>query len=530
MPTRGRVLILYNTPSPPQESGRLHRESDAGVLAEVQAVSEALTALGRPCRSAAVSGLGAAVEALKTSPEKTVFNLVEALPGDPFRAALIPALCEAYGKGCTGGGTPGLIAAQNKWTSKRMLTAAGISCPRGLIAAPGDAIPEENLPGRRMIVKPAFGDASEGIHAMSVVEGDREALARAVAHIHRILEQPALIEEFVGERELNVSVIERDGAPDVLPIAEIDFTAFESDRPRIVSYEAKWLADTFEYAHTPRVIPAPLSAAMAERVRDVALRAWNALECRDYARVDLRLTEGDEPVVLEINPNPDLSPDAGFTAGLQAAGMDFAAFVKLTIENAERRAFPARAGNAEGVLTRPDAPTNLRIRAMNTTDIPAILSMVEETQAFRPHEVAVAREVLCHAAAGFGQGPYISFVAECGSRLVGWICFGETACTNGTFDIYWIAIAPSAQRFGLGSALVRHAVRHVAERQGRMIVVETSGQEAYAGTRAFYEKMRFRVASRIADFYAPGDDKVVYVFRLVDRIENPETDAKACLA
>ena len=524
MPARSRVLILFNAPSCAEIPFRLHRESDAGVLAEVNAVAEALTALGRTWRTAAVTGLCEAVETLKAAPEEIVFNLVESLPGDAFRAALIPALCEAFGKGCTGGGTPGLILAQNKWTTTRVLNAEGIHCPRGLLATPGDPVPEENLPGRRLIVKPAFGDASEGIHAMSVVEADLEALARAVGHVHRILEQPALIEEFVGERELNVSVIERDGAPVVLPIAEIDFAAFESGRPRIVSYEAKWLADTFEYKHTPRVIPAPLSGAAAERVRNVVLRAWNALECRDYARVDLRLTAADEPVVLEINPNPDISPDAGFAAALRAAGMDFAAFVALMIENAQRRVSPFQCGNPGG------PPRDSRIRPMNTADIPAVLSLLEDTRAFRLREIAVAREVLCHAAASFEHEAYISYIAERGNRLVGWICFGETACTEGTFDIYWIAVAPSAQRSGLGRALIRHAVRHAAECGGRMMVVETSGREAYAGTRAFYEKNDFRLASRVPDFYAPGDDKVVYVLPLAQRAGTPENDAKACVA
>ena len=120
----------------------------------------------------------------------------------------------------------------------------------------------------------------------------------------------------------------------MLPLAEIDFSAFEAGRPRIVGYEAKWLEDSFEYQHTPRIIPAPLPKRVAERIRELAAAACRTLSCFEYCRVDFRLDKANRPYVLEVNANPDISPDAGFAAAIEAAGISYPAFVKLEIDNA----------------------------------------------------------------------------------------------------------------------------------------------------------------------------------------------------
>ena len=113
----------------------------------------------------------------------------------------------------------------------------------------------------------------------------------------------------------------------VLPLAEIDFSAFSDKQLKLVDYEAKWVKESFGYNNTPRIIPAPLAEPVAEKVRHLALQAWDALGCRGYARVDFRLDEKDNPYVLEVNPNPDISPDAGFAAALEAAKIPYEQFV-----------------------------------------------------------------------------------------------------------------------------------------------------------------------------------------------------------
>jgi D-alanine-D-alanine ligase len=126
---------------------------------------------------------------------------------------------------------------------------------------------------------------------------------------------------------------------------------------------------------------------------------------------------------------------------------------------------------------------------------------------FRADEIPVALEVFDGAVAG--SPDYLARGAVLDGRLVGWICWGPTPCTLGTFDLYWMAVDPAAQGTGVGSALITDMEQRLAG-VGRLIVVETAGRADYAPTRAFYEARGYRVAAVIPDFYAPGDAQVIY--------------------
>jgi ribosomal protein S18 acetylase RimI-like enzyme len=130
---------------------------------------------------------------------------------------------------------------------------------------------------------------------------------------------------------------------------------------------------------------------------------------------------------------------------------------------------------------------------------------------FREDEVAVALEVFDAAVAG--SPDYVALGAEVGGSLAGWICWGATPCTVATWDLYWMAVDRALHGSGIGTALLAEMERQLANR-ARLIVVETAGRPDYASTRAFYEGRGYSVSARIADFYAPGDDLVVYVKRL----------------
>ena len=156
-------------------------------------------------------------------------------------------------------------------------------------------------------------------------------------------------------------------------------------------------------------------------------------------------------------------------------------------------------------------PLRINIRYMCPKDRPQILSILKETGVFRPEELTVAEEVLDDALAKGAGGHYQSFVAEDGGgTAIGWVCFGPTPCTVGTFDIYWLVVASQKQHCGIGASLVQYATELIKRRNGRMIVVETSGNARYLSTRQFYEKMDYCEAGRVKDFYAVGDDKVIY--------------------
>jgi len=153
----------------------------------------------------------------------------------------------------------------------------------------------------------------------------------------------------------------------------------------------------------------------------------------------------------------------------------------------------------------------ISIRFTSPEDRAGILSILKETNFFRPQELLVAEEVLDDALAKGVEGHYQSFVAEDGRDIVGWVCFGPTPCTLGTFDVYWIVVDPEKQHCGIGSALMQYAADIIEGRNGRMIVAETSGTQRYLSTRRFYEKLNYRRAACVENFYAPGDDKIIYV-------------------
>ena len=154
-----------------------------------------------------------------------------------------------------------------------------------------------------------------------------------------------------------------------------------------------------------------------------------------------------------------------------------------------------------GTLTTPI------LRHLTPADRDRIEEISRAVAVFRADEIPVALEVFDGAVAG--SPDYLALGAVLDGRLAGWICWGPTPCTLGTFDLYWMAVDPAAQGAGVGSALITEMEQRLAG-VGRLIVVETAGRTDYAPTRAFYEARGYRVAAVIPDFYAPGDAQVIY--------------------
>jgi GNAT superfamily N-acetyltransferase len=161
-----------------------------------------------------------------------------------------------------------------------------------------------------------------------------------------------------------------------------------------------------------------------------------------------------------------------------------------------------------GTLTTPV------LRTLHAADRGRIEEITRAARLFREDEIPVALEVFDGAAAG--SPDYIALGAEHDGRLAGWICWGPTPCTLGTYDLYWMAVDPALQRSGIGTALLAAMERRLAG-VARLIVVETAGRPDYGDTRAFYQARGYSVAATIADFYAPGDAQVVYVKSLSTR-------------
>ncbi len=336
------VTILYNLPTLAED----HPDygSEAGVLETVAAVERALGAAGHATRLLPVVGeLPRLITELTCRPTDVVFNLCEGLRGTGAGEAQVAAVLDLVGMPHTGAAFDCLALVRNKPRTKLLLTGAGIPTPQFHFVEQGADPPTGIFASAdEWIVKPAYEDASLGISADSVVR-DEHALARQLRDVHRRY-GPALVERFVDGRELNAAVIDLDG-PTLLPLAEIVFAERGAGQPRLVTYHAKWSPDHPEYLATPVECPAAVEASLAQRIEELAIGAFLLTGCRDYARVDFRISATGEASVLEVNANPDLSPLAGFPRALAVAGTDYDRFiVKLAAHAAKRplASVPAR--------------------------------------------------------------------------------------------------------------------------------------------------------------------------------------------
>jgi D-alanine-D-alanine ligase len=251
-----------------------------------------------------------------------VFNLCESLGGRAWSEAEVPRLMRAAGFLHTGASFMALRRAGSKLITKRSLEAAGLDTPAyEVIRHAGRRPTHVSLPA---IVKPVAEHGSCGITLASVVD-DRKALGERIDACIRDYRQPALVEEFIIGRELNVALW-GNGFPEVLPIAEIAFCWTQDPLQQIVTFSGKWHKGSIEARGTPGVCPAELGTEVQDRVEAAAVLAYQELGVRGFARVDMRLRD-DLPYVLEVNIHPDLAPDAGFFRSARAAGHSYASML-----------------------------------------------------------------------------------------------------------------------------------------------------------------------------------------------------------
>jgi ribosomal protein S18 acetylase RimI-like enzyme len=167
----------------------------------------------------------------------------------------------------------------------------------------------------------------------------------------------------------------------------------------------------------------------------------------------------------------------------------------------------------------------MRLKQLRSTDRARLAELLVATGAFHTDEVDVALSLfdLSSRKGDDDRGaddayPDYEFIGAYDERerLMGYACFGATPSTEGTYDLYWLAVDPAAQGQGAGRALVRAVERRLAGRGARLLVVETSSRADYAGTRAFYQATGYKEAARVKDFYAPADDRIMLTTRLTE--------------
>jgi D-alanine-D-alanine ligase len=287
-----------------------------------------------------------------------VFNLFEGFCGRPDTEALVPELLECLGIPFTGCPAEVLRSALDKVNVKRALVASGIPTPGFQVLVP------EKLGKFRLrfpcIVKPSGEDASHGITSASFVE-DLLALERQVRAVTECYGDVALVEEFAAGREFNATVMGSLRC-DALPPSEIVYT-LPAGVPRLLSFAAKWEPDSDEFRGTGVTCPAEVSPGEAETIAATARAAFRLIGCRGYARVDMRQDAAGILNVIEVNPNPDISPGTGAARQAKAAGMSYTEFIEKIIGLAFEEPYALKdTPDAHRGQVRPDAHSGRHAR------------------------------------------------------------------------------------------------------------------------------------------------------------------------
>jgi D-alanine-D-alanine ligase len=369
-----RVAVLYNAVS------QQDTIEDLDVLVQVNVVRESLKRLGHEHFAVACTlDLDSMKDQLRKLRPDIVFNLVEALHGDDSLVHLPPAVLDSLKLPYTGSSAESLFLTTHKLLAKERLSCAGLPTPKWIVqksaveahenpclvgthpapfptayVAPGEISPHPNpLRAPTGAMRSMVGWSGEGGMSRWIIKGvweqgsrdmdDDAVFSGEAPEVHRRLRErvkhtgrPAFAEEYIEGREFNLAMLTGPGPVIVLPPAEIDFSAFPAEKPRIVGYRAKWLADSFEYNNTPHRFDFPAAdRTLLDHLEELARKCWKLFMLRGWGRVDFRVDQNGRPWILEVNANPCLSPDAGFAAALQRVGIEFDDAMRRILDEAE---------------------------------------------------------------------------------------------------------------------------------------------------------------------------------------------------
>jgi D-alanine-D-alanine ligase len=331
-----RIAVVYNA----ARADGAPDERD--VLVQADTVSDTLRELGhKPVRLTCGLNFTRFQSELRSIGPDLVFNLVESLDGKGCLIHLLPFVLDTMAMPYTGACAEAVMLTSNKLLAKAMLDSAGLPTPPW--TAPSDSLgmrqfrrPRANP--RRWILKSVWEHASIGLDAEAVVEAvSHRLLETLMAQRAPGLGGACFAEAFIEGREFNLSLLDSPEGPQVLPPAEIIFEGYPSAEACIVDYRAKWDETSYAYHHTQRCFDfSPDDGGLLEQLRDLALECWHLFGLRGYARVDFRVDSHMHPWILEINANPCLSPDAGFSAAVRQAGMTMADAVGRIVSSTGR--------------------------------------------------------------------------------------------------------------------------------------------------------------------------------------------------
>jgi D-alanine-D-alanine ligase len=333
-----KVIVLYDRWEPEEDTSSANGKAPLVRTLDKKEVEEevidALTKLGHDPTLHQLDGSLKSLHALPKLDCDIIFNLSESFAGNDTADYNIAAYLELVGKPFTGTGSHGLMLAQDKSVAKKIFAFHGISTPvfarsfRGRLAFSD----ELHFP---VIVKPMREDGSIGIEFNAVVSSIKELMER-IDWLHEQFDSPILIEEYVEGREMYVGVLGNEN-PEALPVIELDLSNLPEGMPKIAAAEVKWAKGTKAYEKTKSIVATDLSEETTELLHSTAVSAYQALELRDYGRVDMRLKPDGTVSVIEVNPNPWLASRAELAQAARKAGRTYNQLIEEIIGMAMAR-------------------------------------------------------------------------------------------------------------------------------------------------------------------------------------------------
>lgn len=311
---RLRIGIVHgpdDAPATQARSSRPRRKSD------VQEIAEVLRRAGHRTFFVSVDGSQGCLKRLTRVEADLLFNLVEAFGDDDTKEPHVAAYYDLLGLRYTGSGPRGLSLAMDKALTKKVLAFHRVPSPRFVTVFRGrlDWAHDIDFP---VIVKPVREDGSIGI-GFSALAGSIKDLMERIDQLHADFNHPVLIEQYIDGREIYVGVI-GNVRPEAFPPIELDLSHLPKGTPRIAGVEVKWQEGTRAYRGSKFRIPEDLPREVVRAIQEAALTSFQALQLRDYARFDFRVTPDNKVYLIEANPNPYLHSGAEFVKGARASG------------------------------------------------------------------------------------------------------------------------------------------------------------------------------------------------------------------
>ena len=261
-----------------------------------------------------------------------VFNWCEGFEGLLWSDSLVAKGLEARGFTFTGADSRTLVTTQDKWRVKKILLAAGVPTPAGMVMDEKAPVDDWNI--FPALVKPVNQHGSFGVTKDSVVESKKE-LSRQVKWVKKNFACASLVEPFLDDREFQVAVWGNHKLQ-ALPPMELDYSEFSSPHDRLYTFDSKFNPNSPGWVGIKWHCPAQIEESLREELEQVAISAFRAVRCRDYARFDIRLFKG-RPMILDVNPNPDLDPASVFPAAAETIGINYARMALRIVELAATR-------------------------------------------------------------------------------------------------------------------------------------------------------------------------------------------------